>query len=298
MGSSSDETTSTTHARRQATGTAGVGRSCLVVLSEPQLGRRIPIEDAELVVGRGSSAGVQIFDSSVSRGHAKLTIRNRQAFLQDLGSTNGTVLGGLALPPHEDFLLEGGDLIRMGDCVIKYLEEGAVESRYHEQLYRSMVVDELTRIYNRRFAVEFLEREMSRTRRHGRELSVVLLDIDHFKFVNDEAGHAAGDEVLRQVAACLRDQLRREACVARYGGEEFLVILPETGAEGARVVAEMLRAAVESLAPVIDGAPREITVSAGVGVWHDGLRGVEDLVREADGHLYAAKDAGRNCVAG
>ena len=298
MPPSSDETTSTTHARKQATGTASLGRSCLVVLSEPQLGRRIIIEDPVLVVGRGSSAGVQILDSSVSRSHARLTIRNRQAFLQDLGSTNGTRLGGQELPPREDFLLQGGDLIRLGDCVIKYLEEGAVESRYHEQLYHSMVIDELTRIYNRRFAVEFLEREMSRTRRHHHELAVVLLDIDHFKFVNDEAGHAAGDEVLRQVANCLRDQLRREACVARYGGEEFLVVLPETSAAGARVVAEKLRAAVEALAPLIDGEPREITVSAGIGVWHDALRGVEELVREADEKLYAAKDAGRNRVMG
>ncbi len=296
MADQGGESTTTTQPARAATGLAGVGRCCLVLLRGPQLGRRIVIDESKVVLGRGSDAQLVIRDSSVSRHHCALEIRDGNAFVRDLSSTNGTHLGGQLLPPNEDFLLQSGDLIQAGDCVLKYLEEGAIESGYHEQLYRSMVLDELTGLHNRRFALEFLEREIARGRRHDRPLSIVLADIDHFKRFNDDFGHAGGDDVLRAVAACVKEPLRRESCAARYGGEEFLVILPETDLEGARAVAERIRQGVEALTPVLDGEACEVTLSAGVATWSDAMRNSEGLIRAADEMLYAAKDAGRNLV--
>ncbi len=275
---------------------ANVGECCLVMLRGPQLGRRISIDEARLIIGRSSECNGAILDPSVSREHCQVEIREGYAFVRDLGSTNGTCLAGQVLPPDEDFLLQGGDLIQVGDCVLKYLEDGAVETKYHEQLYRSLVIDELTGVYNRRFAVELLEREISRCRRHERKLSVVMLDIDHFKAVNDRGGHAAGDRILKDVARCLQAQSRREACVSRYGGEEFLVVLPEADETGALLFAEHSRAAVEMLSPLIDGERIDVTVSAGIAEWRPSFRNVEDLIRAADARLYDAKDQGRNRV--
>ncbi|MAE95291.1 MAG: hypothetical protein CL910_11575 [Deltaproteobacteria bacterium] len=115
---------------------------------------------------------------------------------------------------------------------------------------------------------------------------------------DDSSTHTAGDQVLSQVAACLAGQARREACVGRYGGEEFAVVLPETGLQGALVVAERIRAAVEAMEPEAEGRRFVITISAGVAQWQKSWHSVEDMIRGADENLYAAKDAGRNRVVG
>jgi two-component system, cell cycle response regulator len=166
-------------------------------------------------------------------------------------------------------------------------------SREHE-LEQLAYRDELTGLANRRFAVRQLHAEISRARRHGHELSVVILDADRFKSLNDRHGHLAGDEVLRGLGDRLRGRLREEDVVARFGGEEFLVILPGTNAEGAAAVAEDLRAAVAAEPFPIGRIALELTVSAGYAAWEG--EDLERLVGRADRGLYAAKDAGRDCV--
>ncbi len=293
-----DTTTHATRVGQPPGGLAGAGHSCLVVLRGPQLGRRIPLAEGVVTLGRSSVCEAVLRQHDVSRQHCQIEIREGHAFLRDLGSTNGTLIAGRLLPRGEDFLLRGGDLIQVGDCVLKYLEEGALEAGYHEEVYRSMMVDGLTQVYNRRFLVEQLDREIARCRRHRRSLGLILLDIDHFKRVNDRFGHPAGDELLRLIATGVKEQLRQEAWLARYGGEEFAVVLPETELRGARACAERIRAAVEALTPTFDGAPREVTLSAGVTCWQPSHRTVEDLLRAADEMLYRAKDRGRNRVEG
>lgn len=154
--------------------------------------------------------------------------------------------------------------------------------------------DELTGVANRRFAVRQLHALLSRARRHGQELSVVLLDADRFKSLNDRHGHGAGDEVLRGLAERLRGRVREEDVVARFGGEEFLVILPDTGPEGAATAAEDLRAAVAAEPFAVGRFALPLTVSAGWATWRG--EDVERLVARADRGLYAAKEAGRDCV--
>jgi two-component system cell cycle response regulator len=154
--------------------------------------------------------------------------------------------------------------------------------------------DELTGVANRRFAVRQLHALLSRARRHDQDLSVVLLDADRFKSLNDRHGHGAGDDVLRGLADRLRSRVREEDVVARFGGEEFLVILPDTGAEGAATAAEDLRASVAAEPFPVGRFALELTVSVGWATWRG--ESLERLVARADRGLYAAKEAGRDCV--
>jgi two-component system, cell cycle response regulator len=166
-------------------------------------------------------------------------------------------------------------------------------TREHE-LEAMAYYDELTGVANRRFAVRQLHALLSRARRHGQHLSVVLLDIDGFKALNDRHGHAVGDEVLAGVAERLSSRARTEDVVARFGGEEFLVILPDTGADGAATVAEDLHGAVGGT-PIEAGAGTlRVTVSAGWAAWDD--ESLDRLIARADAGLYAAKEAGRDRV--
>jgi diguanylate cyclase (GGDEF)-like protein len=166
-------------------------------------------------------------------------------------------------------------------------------SREHD-LEAMAYYDELTGVANRRFAVRQLHALLSRARRHGQEMSVVLLDADRFKSLNDRHGHGAGDDVLRGLAERLRSRVREEDVVARFGGEEFLVILPDTGAEGAATAAEDLRQAVAAEPFPVGRFALRLTVSVGWATWRG--ESLERLVARADRGLYAAKEAGRDCV--
>lgn len=168
----------------------------------------------------------------------------------------------------------------------------------NERLLLEASTDALTGVYSRRFIDEILEREVEIANRHGRALAVAMIDLDHFKAVNDSHGHQAGDRVLRQVAEACGDELRQSDVLARFGGEEFVVMLPETSLPVAEHVAERLRARIEALRPEIEGDGERIALTASFGI--AGLRSGEnqvDLLRRADRALYRAKREGRNRVA-
>jgi two-component system, cell cycle response regulator len=166
-----------------------------------------------------------------------------------------------------------------------------------EILSRLAAYDELTGVYNRRSLFHALENEVNRSARYGRDLSVLLLDIDHFKIVNDLHGHAAGDVVLHAVAQRIVEALRSCDTLCRYGGEEFCAILPETNATGAVRAAERVRLAVECAPFETAEKTLAVTVSVGIAAWK-GSRGAQipDLLAGADRALYVAKHSGRNRV--
>lgn len=154
--------------------------------------------------------------------------------------------------------------------------------------------DELTELPNRRGASRQIDVLISRARRHGHQLALLLIDADRFKTINDEHGHAVGDVVLRELAARLRERVRREDVVGRWGGEEFVVVLPETTPDGAAAVAESLREGVGGTPVAADGMELHVTISIGVAAWTG--QDLDDLVARADQALYAAKAAGRDRV--
>jgi diguanylate cyclase (GGDEF)-like protein len=159
-------------------------------------------------------------------------------------------------------------------------------------------LDPLTGAFNRRTFIELAAKQLSRARRLDAPLSLVLLDIDHFKRVNDTHGHLAGDEILKRFAEAVRDQLRREDIFVRYGGEEFCLLLPDVPGPGAVALAGRIRRAVTKAAFVADGEAIELTVSAGVAARLDeGPEALDDLIARADEALYIAKNRGRNRVA-
>lgn len=157
--------------------------------------------------------------------------------------------------------------------------------------------DALTGLYNRRYFREVLQRELTRAKRHGSGIALVMVDLDYFKKVNDTHGHGAGDLVLREVGALLKENLRAGDTACRFGGEEFALILPESSHEGTRLKAETLRQAVSELDLAYDGRELgRLTASFGIALFPDHAGEPDDLLRAADEALYAAKGAGRNRV--
>jgi diguanylate cyclase (GGDEF)-like protein len=173
------------------------------------------------------------------------------------------------------------------------LEERASQAELYERLAHT---DGLTDLYNYRFFQQLLSVEMSRAQRFRRPLSLIMLDIDHFKAYNDVYGHQAGDHALRRLAALLRRSSRSYDLVARYGGDEFVIILPETDRGTAAEVAERIRACVEQTSPtgndVLPG--HQLTTSLGIASFPQDATDTGDLIRKADRALYQAKSAGRN----
>src|SRR5262249_34686491 len=155
--------------------------------------------------GRGGDCHIHIEDHSVSRKHARIDPTTEGYVAVDLGSTNGTFVND---QPVTRQVLRDGDYLRTGNCIYRFLAGGNVEAEYHEEIYRLAIVDGLTDIPNKRFLNEFLVRELSRSSRHNRPLSLILFDIDRFKVINDEWSHLCGDQVLRELASRMKTQIR------------------------------------------------------------------------------------------
>lgn len=270
--------------------------ACLVVLQGQRLGQRIDVGEQVVTLGRAPECDFQIMERSVSRQHARIWKEPNGYRIKDLDSTNKTLLNDQPIIEAE---LKDGDHVSIGSCVLKFMERSSVEARYHDEIYQLATMDPLTGLYNRRHFLELLERELARSASHRRALSLLIIDLDHFKSINDRYGHPAGDIVLKQVAVALQALSHGEILVARIGGEEFAAMLPEQGVADAGAFAQRLCDSIATLDLGDQAGVRNVTVSIGVAGWSAEAATVADLLRAADAELYRAKQGGRNrvCIA-
>ncbi len=276
---------------------SAVRDACLVHIypTGSAMGSRYPLREKPLVVGRGDDCDVRITDNSVSRKHARIEHAADGYVVCDLGSTNGTFVNDRQL--DGPVALHDGDYLRVGNCIYRYLAGGNIEAEYHEEIYRLTIQDGLTRVHNQRALTEFLDREVARTQRHHRPLSVLMFDIDQFKAINDTHGHLCGDFVLRELAECVNHTVRKEDLFARYGGEEFTLVLVETCRDEAFLAGERIRSLVEAQNFRFETTPIRLTISVGVATTAgDADTTPAALLKAADDKLYQAKRTGRNRV--
>jgi two-component system, cell cycle response regulator len=294
----SEEKTRVTVVKSPPGGSATAKRNdCLVVIYTQEatlLGKRFVLEGSTLRIGRGSDNNIVLDGDSVSRRHAHLERNGDEWRVVDDGSTNGTLLNDELVEGQA--ILSNEDRIKVGPTILKYLTGADVESLYHEEIYRMTIVDGLTQIHNKRYMHEALEREVIRARRHTRDLGFLMFDLDHFKMINDEHGHLAGDYVLKELARVVTTRIRRDEVFARYGGEEFAIILPETDLPGSTALAESIREKIEEHAFVFQSEQIKVTISVGVALLDESDKTSADLIRRADERLFDAKRGGRNRV--
>ena len=274
--------------------------ACLVLYSGSVPGRRYDLHDGTWTLGRSPDCTLPLLESaSISRHHAELQVLGDTVRLRDLGSVNGTQLNGQRV--EGPVALKDGDMLCLGDLLLKYFQRGSIDALLHDQIYRIATVDAGTEVFTKRYVFDALEREIRQAGRSGQPLSVLCLDLDLFKTVNDRYGHEAGDQVLREAAAATHGSVRAGDIVGRIGGEEFLVVLPGATLAEAQALGERVRAAVAARQVTLrlaDGgsAVHQQTVSVGVATLAEGMVGGRDLLAAGDAKLYGAKQAGRNCV--
>jgi diguanylate cyclase (GGDEF)-like protein len=270
--------------------------ACLVIIyatDKSQLGKKFPLTQDEITIGRDASNTIVLDSDNVSRRHCRVWWQKGALMAADQGSTNGTYLNDAEI---KEQALRNGDLIKVGSHIFKYLSGGNVEALYHEEIYRLTIIDGLTQTNNKRYFMEFIEREMARCHRYNRALSLIMFDIDHFKKINDEYGHLAGDYVLRELSHQVMQKIRKEECFARYGGEEFCLVMPEAPRENVIFFAEKLRKLISEHEFTFENRRIAVTVSLGVAEMTPELQVPQQFIKKADTLLYEAKRGGRNRV--
>lgn len=270
-------------------------RATLTVLTGSASGRMFKLQ-ASMTIGRSPACEIRLEDDGISRSHARLRCDGEVATIEDLQSRNGTFVNGERIRQIVKVL--DGDKIQVGRAtVLRFGFADDLDESFHENLMSSALRDGLTRLFNKRYLMDRLDSELKFAQRHETALSLLMLDVDHFKKLNDTHGHLAGDAVLAQLAGVLSRAVRNEDVVARFGGEEIAIVLRAIAVDQAAHMAERLRKLVENATIEAGGKHLHATVSIGVaGFPATPAKTVAELIDAADKALYRAKHAGRNRV--
>ncbi len=278
-------------------------RPALVFLTGDLIAVPIPLERDEVILGRALAADVRINDSNISRRHATITKTldengEETYVITDGGSRNGTFVNGQRITST---VLASGDKISLGKDMLRFELLDEIDREYQRQIHRLISHDDLTGLLSSRSFFFELRREAARAAIEGRSFCVMMLDVDHFKAVNDTYGHLTGSKTLEEIGACIISILRSGDAASRFGGEEFAAFLLDADIAQALVAAERIRAAIEThgFSIVRHGRPAEthhVTISIGVATYPEDSREPIELVEMADSALYRAKREGRNRV--
>jgi len=272
------------------------GRGCVLqIFPATAQAEMFRMSKRRTLIGRESSCDIMLDDNAVSRNHAAIDLNDSSYFVTDLGSRNGTFVDDK--PLRDRRRLKGGELIRLGGTILKFMASMDEEAQYHAVVHELMTRDPLTNAFNRSYLMLTLEKLLSRCEFTKHDLAVIMIDIDHFKKINDSYGHLVGDEVLRVFSERIRNTLRPDDALCRLGGEEFVVISERTDLQNAAWMAERIRLTVSSTPFSTQSGPVMITCSLGVKIQDQPNVGtVDELLSGADELMYAAKACGRNCV--
>src|SRR5215207_7444866 len=278
-------------------------RPALVFLSGELIAVPIPLEREEVILGRALEADVRINDGKVSRRHAKInkivTQNNEIEYvLADFGSRNGILVNGEKVTRE---VLQNGDKITIGDHILRFDLLDEIDREYQRQIHRLISHDDLTGLLSSRSFFSELRREAARAKSEGRPFCVLMMDVDHFKNVNDTYGHLTGSKTLEEIGGVIIEIMRSGDAAARFGGEEFAAFLLEAEVPQAMVAAERIRSAIESreFTVVRTGQPvatHHVTISIGISSFPGDSSDPIELVEMADSALYRAKREGRNRV--
>ena len=281
-------------------------RPALVFLRGELLAAPIPLDRSEVTLGRALEADIRINDPRASRLHARINVVHEEDAppvyrIKDLGSTNGTLLNGR---PVTEAVLQDGDQVTIGEHLLRFELLDDIDREYQRQIYRLLAHDELTGLLTSKSFFSELRREAGRAEADNRPFCVLMMDLDHFKQVNDTYGHLVGSQTLEEVGALITRALRAGDVAARFGGEEFAAFLLDADGAQGFVAAERVRTTVEAhtFATVRRGAETDeassfhITISIGVASFPNDGRDPIGLIELADTALYRAKQSGRNRV--
>lgn len=268
----------------------------LIVLSGPEVGRMHKLETSEITLGRSADNAMRINDVGISRRHARLVRDHAGVYIEDMASANGTFLNGERLVNR--LQLRDGDKITLGSTtILKFTYHDKLDESFQRQMFDAALRDSLTGAYNKKYLLNHLKTEFAFAARHASSLSLIMFDVDHFKHVNDNYGHPAGDAVLIKLASIAQASVRAEDMFARYGGEEFSIICRGVSMGQAAHLGERLRSAVERATFEHNDVSLKVTISVGVAGFPEiPVSRHEDLIEAADTALYAAKHSGRNRV--
>lgn len=276
----------------------------LVFLSGELIAVPIPLERDEVILGRAFESDVRVNDSKVSRQHATIkSLVNEgtgltEYILKDLGSRNGISLNGVRVT---EAILTHGDKITIGENILRFELLDEIDREYQRQIHRLITHDDLTGLLSSRSFFSELRREAARARSDGREFCVLVMDVDHFKMVNDTYGHLTGSKTLEEIGQCIMEKMRSGDAASRFGGEEFAAFLLDADLSQGLVAAERVRIAIEQkeFSVIRQGKPLEnhrVTISIGVATFPSDSIDPIELVEMADSALYRAKREGRNRV--
>jgi two-component system cell cycle response regulator len=265
--------------------------ACLVVLKGEDIGNKVLLNKDEITIGRAKNADMCLTRGDVSRMHAIIQRVDEQQFmLVDNDSTNGTLVNAQSI---KSILLKDRDIISIGDSQLKFLSSDSSEQAYYDGLYKRISLDKVLRIHNKYYFLSKLDEEMIRSQRHGSHLSLVLLDVDDFKQINESYGHQAGDAALIQLAEICKNCIKETDILCRYGVEKFAIIMPETNQQQACTLSESIQKLVTTIPVNYANIAIDITVSIGVTGYASSsatesfTKGI--LISQAEKAMYEAK---------
>ncbi len=270
--------------------------ACFIVVGGELNGTVFDLPQGVHNVGRSPDNEIPLDYDGISRRHFQVDVsENNEVKVTDLGSSNGTYVGNEKVMLPRD--LRKGEVVKIGSISLKFLPLGDPDRLTYDKLHLDANTDGLTQIYNKMYFNRALDHQVKKSRVTGKPLTLVIFDLDHFKKLNDNYGHDAGDYVLKTMATVLKENgIRENDIFARYGGEEFVVLLPETNLKQGFEIAERLRKLVEGHQFIYDGKRLPVSASIGIADYRQGVNTGTDLFRRADEAVYKSKEGGRNQV--